>query len=186
MRSKLIIDVRNSQEEIIVHIYRKGLSGLMAKLYRRINYSIYRRAHAVVGVTRMLITMLAREMCRPIYYVPNGADLDVFKPISKEEARKKLGFDQDSTLIMYVGYLYSYGYYNILPVLTVVRMVRKRLGINVKLVVTGPIYDEYVERIFESFKDELEYVGVLDIGKVITLLSACDIGIIPRVGGSNI
>ena len=180
-RSKFIVDVRDPQEEIMVHIYRKGFTGLMAKLYRRINYSIYRRAHAVTGVTRTLITMLAREIRRPIYYAPNGADLDVFKPISEEEARKKLGFDQDSMLITYVGYLSSYGYYNILPVLTIVRRIRKRLGINVKLVVAGPICDESVKRSFESFRDELEYVGVLDIGKVVILLSACDIGIIPRV-----
>jgi len=181
-RSKLIIDVRDPQEEITAHIYRKGLAGLIAKLYRRINYSMYRRAHAVVGVTRTLITVLAREIRRPIYYVPNGADLDVFKPISKEEARRKLGFDRDSVLITYVGYLSSYGYYNILPVLRAIRRIGERSGINVKLVVAGPIYDGSVKRIFESFKDEFEYVGVLDTEKVVTLLSACDIGIIPRVG----
>jgi len=181
-RSRLIIDVRDPQEEILVHVNKRGFSHLIARLLRRTNYSIYRRIHAVTGVTRTLITMLAREIRRPIHYAPNGADLEVFKPISREEARKKLGFDQDSILIAYVGYLSSYGYYNILPVLVAIRRIRKKLGINVKLVVAGPIYDEGVKRIIKSFKDELEYAGVLDTEKLVTLLSACDIGVIPRVG----
>jgi len=181
-RSRLIIDVRDPQEEIMVYIYRKGFSHLIARLLRRINYSIYRRAYAVIGVTRTLITMLAREIRKPIHYVPNGADLEVFKPISREEARKKLGFNQDSLLIAFVGHLFSYGYYNVLPVLATIRRSRKKLGINIKLVVAGSIYDEGVKRTIESFKDVLEYVGVLDTEKLVTLMSACDIGIIPRVG----
>jgi glycosyltransferase involved in cell wall biosynthesis len=180
-RSKFIIDVRDPQEEIMIHTYREGLPGSIAKLHRRINYNIYRRAHAVIGVTRTLVTMLAREILRPIYYVPNGADLDVFKSIGKEGARKNLGLDQDSMLITYIGYLHSYGYYDILPVVTVVQRVKERFGINVKLVAAGPIYDDGVKSIFERFKDELKYVGVLDTGKLVMLLSACDIGIIPRV-----
>jgi len=133
-------------------------------------------------VTRTLITMLAREIRKPIHYVPNGADLEVFKPISREEAKKKLGFNQDSLLIAFVGHLFSYGYYNVWPVLATIRRIRKKLGINIKLVVAGSIYDEGVKRTIESFKDVLEYVGVLDTEKLVTLMSACDIGIIPRVG----
>jgi len=167
----------------LMHMYnKKRFLSFIVKIYKKINYAIYRKCDAVVAVTRSLVTMLVKQLGMYIYLVPNGADLEVFKPINREEVRKKLGFDQDSILIAFVGHLSSYGYYDILPVLAAIRKIRKKLGINVKLVVAGLIYDEGVKRIIKSFKDELEYAGVLDTEKLVTLLSACDIGVIPRVG----
>jgi glycosyltransferase involved in cell wall biosynthesis len=182
VRSKIIIDIRDPQEEIMSSIYKKGLSSFIVKVYKRINYSIYKRAQVVVGVTRTLVTMMASEIRRLIYLIPNGVDLSIFKPLDKEEARLKLGLSRESLLIGCVGGLSSYGYYNILPILTAIRKVRRELSIDIKLVVAGPIYDDYMRRIIEGFRDESVYLGVLDTKGVITLLSACDLGVIPRIG----
>jgi glycosyltransferase involved in cell wall biosynthesis len=38
-----------------------------------------------------------------IFYIPNGADVEQIKPISKEEARKKLRLPLDSTIVTHVG-----------------------------------------------------------------------------------
>ena len=182
VRSKIIIDIRDPQEEIMSSMYKKGLFNFIAKVYKRINYSIYKRAQVVIGVTRTLVTMVASEIRRPVHLIPNGADLSIFKPLDKEEARLKLGLSRESLLIGYVGGLSSYGYYNILPILTAIRKARRELGIDIKLVVAGPIYDESIKRIIEGFRDEFRYLGVLDTKGVITLLSACDLGVIPRIG----
>ncbi len=179
-RSKLIIDVRDPHEEIIASRYRRGFSSLIAKIFKSINYSVYRRAHAVIAVTKTLATMLANAICRSIYLVPNGADLEVFVPVNKKEARSMLKFNQYSFLIAYIGALTTRGYYNILPVVSVIRKIRKRTGINIKLVAAGPIYDGG-RTVVKEFKDELLYMGVLDVKSVVTLLSACDVGIIPRI-----
>jgi glycosyltransferase involved in cell wall biosynthesis len=181
-RSKLIIDVRDPQEEIMVYRYKKGFSGLIAKIYRKINYSIYRKADGVLGVTKKLVRTIAKEIWRPVYLIPNGADLSNFKPLGKKEAREKLGLSLGSLLIGYVGALSSYGYYNILPVLEAIRKIRRELDIDIKLVVAGSIYDDGIKRIAESFGDEFKYLGVLDTKGVVTLLSASDLGIIPRIG----
>jgi len=179
-KSKLIIDVRDPQEEIMTYMYRKGFSSIIAKVFKRINYSIYRRAVAIIGVTRTLITMLANAIRKPVYLVPNGADLGIFKPGNKKEARKALGLNQDSFLVAYIGDLTTRGYYNVLPVLKAIRKVRERSGIDVELVVAGSVSKD-ARWIIDAFKDVLRYVGVLDVKGVITLLSACDIGIIPRI-----
>jgi hypothetical protein len=180
--AKFIVDVRDPQEIIMVQHYGKGLSSLIAKIYRKVDYHIYKKADIIIGVTRTLIVTLARELGRTIYLSPNGADLTIFKPLDKEEARLKLGLSQESLLIGYVGGLSSYGYYNILPILTSIRKARRELGIDIKLVVAGSIYDEGIKRIVEGFRDESVYLGVLDTKGVITLLSACDLGVIPRIG----
>jgi glycosyltransferase involved in cell wall biosynthesis len=182
VRSKLIIDIRDPQEELMAYRYRKGFLGLIVKIYRQINYSIYRRSDGVLGVTEKLVRTIAKEIGRPVYLVPNGADLSIFKPLDKEEARLRLGLSQETLFIGYVGGLSLYGYYNILPILAAIRKVRRELGIDIKLVAAGPIYDDYMRRIIEGFRDEFVYLGVLDTKGVITLLSACDLGVIPRIG----
>lgn len=182
VRSKIIIDIRDPQEEVKSSMYKKSLSSFIVKVYKRINYSIYKKAQVVVGVTRTLITIMASEIHRLIHIIPNGVDLSIFKPLDKEEARLKLGLSRESLLIGYIGGLSSYGYYDILPILTAIRKVRRELNIDIKLVAAGSIYDESIKRIVEGFIDGFRYLGVLDTKGVITLLSACDLGVIPRVG----
>jgi len=179
--ARFIVDVRDPEEEIMVWKYRRGLSGLLSKMYKRVNYSIYRRSHVVVGVTRSLVAMLARKIGRPVYLAPNGADLKVFKPIDRSVARKRLRLDQGSFLIAYVGTLSSRGYYDLLPLLLAIRRVRREVNVDVKLVAAGPILDDHVKKIIESFRDELVYLGLLDVEGVVNLLSACDVGVVPRV-----
>ena len=182
VRSKIIIDIRDPQEEVKSSMYKKSLSSFIVKVYKRINYSIYKKAQVVVGVTRTLITIMASEIHRLIHIIPNGVDLSIFKPLDKEEARLKLGLSRESLLIGYIGGLSSYGYYDILPILTAIRKVRRELNIDIKLVAAGSIYDESIKRIVEGFIDGFRYLGVLDTKGVITLLSACDLGVIPRIG----
>ena len=179
-KSRLIIDVRDPHEELVNYKYRRGFSSLIARILRKINYSIYRRADAVTAVTRTLVHILTKEISRPIYLVPNGADLKVFVPIDKRNARERFRLNQDSFLVVYIGALTHGLYYNVLPVLKAVRKIRERTDINIKVVVAGPIY--YYEKIIESFKDVLHYMGILDVYGIVALLSACDVAIIPRLG----
>jgi len=57
----------------------------------------------------------------------------------------------------YIGALTTHGYYNLIPVLIAIRKIKERFGIDVELVVAGPIYDRGAKRIIEEFKDELHY-----------------------------
>jgi len=181
VRSKIVLDIRDPQEEIMSFTYRKGLSDFIT-IYKYINYSIYRRVHIIIGVTKTLVNILIRKLYRPVYLIPNGADLNVFKPLNKKEARQRLGLSQESLLIGYIGGLSTNGYYNILPVLIAIRKLRRELGADIKFVVAGPIFNGGIKRIIDYFRYEFIYMGVLDTNTVVTLLSACDIGVIPRIG----
>jgi len=180
--SRIIVDIRDPQEKLILISYKKGLSKFVAKAYKLINHSLYKRASSITVTTRTLVEWMTKDIGKQVNLIPNGADLRIFKAIDKREARTKLGLNQGSLLIAYIGLLSSRGYYNILPLLMATRKIRRKLGVDVKLVVAGPIYDGVVKRIIDYFKEEVTYMGVLDVKGVITLLSASDIGVIPRVG----
>jgi glycosyltransferase involved in cell wall biosynthesis len=179
-KAKHIVDVRDPLEEILAWTYRKGYLGFVSKTYKRINYAIYKKSHAVVGVTRTLVSVLTKQLDKKVFFAPNGADLEIFKPIDKSIARKTLGLGQNSFLIAYTGFIWLYGYYNLLPALLAIRRVR-RLGIDIRLVAAGPILDYLTGKIISKFKEEVIYLGSLDVNGIIKLLSACDIGLIPLV-----
>jgi len=181
IRSKLVIDIRDPQEEILMHMYnKKRFSSFIVKIYKKINYAIYRKAHAVIGVTRFLAMLLATKIGRNVRLITNGADLNVFKPIDRSLARRKLGLNQNSFLMGFAGTLTWY--YDVLPVLVALRKAKKKLNVDIKLIVAGPLYDIYLKNIFNCFRDVVTYLGVLEVEDIVTMLSACDIGIIPRVG----
>jgi glycosyltransferase involved in cell wall biosynthesis len=179
-KAKHIVDVRDPLEEILTWTYRKGYLGFVSKTYKRINYAIYQKSHAVVGVTRTLVSILIKQLDRKVFFAPNGADLEIFKPIDKSIARKILGLKQNSFLVAYTGFISLYGYYNLLPALLAIKRVR-RLGIDIRLVAAGPILDNLTRKIISKFKEEVIYLGSLDVNGIIKLLSACDIGLIPLV-----
>jgi len=184
-RSKLIIDVRDwieeSVEKDVAHSHRRILLNLMDYVLRRINYSIYRKAEAITAVTRTLVHMLTKVMRKPIHFIPNGADLEVFIPIDKKRAREMLGLNQGSFLFAYIGFLSSYGYYDILPILIAIQEIRKKYDVDIRLVVAGRVYDKGVKKIIERFKDVVQYMEILDERGLILLLSASDAGTIPRI-----
>jgi glycosyltransferase involved in cell wall biosynthesis len=132
-------------------------------------------------VTKTLVITLTKKLGKIVYLVPNGADLRIFKPADKKTVRARFGIDQDALVVGYVGFISSRGYYNILPILLAIQRVRKRLNADIKLAVAGPIYDGNARRIIDYFKEELQYIGVLSTQDVVTFLSACDIGVIPRI-----
>jgi glycosyltransferase involved in cell wall biosynthesis len=180
-RSKLIIDVRDPHEELLVYKARRGVLRLLAEIYRRVNYSVYRRASGVLAVTRSLATLLASRTGRRVYIAPNGADLEVFKPVDKKTAREKFKLPPGALLVAYSGVLSSRGYYDIVPVLEAIRRLRRR-GVDVRVLATGPIRDERVKEVFRVFRDEITHLGVLPLGDYIAAMSACDVGVVPRVG----
>jgi len=183
--SKLVIDIRDPQEEIFAYTHRgKTLLTYIIKIYRKVNYTIYKKAHAITAVTRSIAIELSKQLGRVINVAPNGADLSVFKPFNKYVARNKLRLPENAFLIAYAGFLSLSGYYDLVPVLYIIRTIKKKQGINIKLVVAGAFFDKYIKKIITLFQDELIYLGFLGTEDLVMMLSACDLGIIPRIGDS--
>ena len=178
--AKVIIDVRDSQEEILISSAKGKWSRFIANIYKTIIYKIYKKSDIIIAVTHSLVKILSIKLNRLVVLVPNGADLQLFKPLNKVEARKRLGLNEHSFLIAFIGGLFSEGYYNVLPLLFIIKKIRKKHDLNVELIIAGHI-DSIMESILKNFKDECLYFGVLATENVITLLSSSDIGVIPRV-----
>jgi len=55
VRSRIIVDIRDPQEKLMLISYKKGLSRFVAKTYKLINHSLYKRASEIIGTTRTLV-----------------------------------------------------------------------------------------------------------------------------------
>jgi len=50
--------------------------------------------------------LLSTKKCPPLYFLPVGADFEIFHPLDKLIARKKLGLDESKTYGIYIGNFY--------------------------------------------------------------------------------
>lgn len=178
--AKLIIDVRDPQEEILISNSR-GIERSLAKILAKICYSLYRRADAVLAVTDSLKDMLEGKAKLEAVVVPNGVDLEIFIPIDKNRARGTLKIEDSQFVIAYTGSIG--GYYDIARISKTIAGIRRKLNVDLKLFLAGPLVDKKIISIISSpsIRDAVTYLGVLNIRDYITFLSAADVGIIPRV-----
>jgi len=185
MGAKLVIDFRDPVEEVCLRSFvlcNNRFEKLFVKwIIRRLNYALYRRANAIVTVTETARKILEDALGVKVFVAPNGADLEIFKPIDKREARRRLQLRDDDFVIAYAGAIG--GYYRPLELLKVIRKLEsKSVGKKVKLLLTGPILDKIHERILlERRVPNVMYLGVLDVNELKILYSAADLGLIPRV-----
>jgi len=182
--AKLVIDFRDPPEEVCIRssvICGKLEKLITKKVIKRLNYAIYRRADAVVTVTETARKILEDALGVRVFVAPNGADLEIFKPIDKREARRRLQLGDNDFVIVYVGGIG--GYYRPLKLLkTIKKLESKSAGKRIKLLLAGPILDRAHERILlERRAPNVVYLGLLDLDELKILYSAADLGLISRV-----
>ncbi|HLC60515.1 MAG TPA: glycosyltransferase family 4 protein [Candidatus Nanoarchaeia archaeon] len=62
-------------------------------------------ADIVLTVSESLKEYVSKTRKKPTYVIQNGIELDLFKPIDREKARKKLKLPLKSKIIVYIGHL---------------------------------------------------------------------------------
>lgn len=62
-------------------------------------------ADVVLAVSESLKNYISQTRKKPIYVIQNGIELNLFKPVDKEKARKKLKLPLKSKIIVYIGHL---------------------------------------------------------------------------------
>jgi len=187
MGAKLVIDFRDPQEEVCIR--SSALCGKLDKLFvkriiRKVNYAIYGRADAVMTVTETARKILEGALGVRVFVAPNGADLEIFNPIDRMEARRLLRLRDEDFVVVYAGGIGGFGsYYRPLELLKITKKLEsKYVGKRVKLLLAGPIFDRTYERtLLERRVPNLVYLGILDIDKLKISYSAADLGLIPRV-----
>jgi len=184
-KAKIIIDIRDPWEEVCVHssaICNKYDRIAVKLIIRKINYAIYRRADVIIAVTKTLSTILEKMFSRKIFIVTNGADLEIFKPIDKEEARRYLQLKENDFVILYMGTVGTY--YRLIEMLNILKNLKRKLAqkITVKLLLAGTVVDSFHKSLLKAISDpDVMYLGELHLDKLKIILSASDVGLIPRV-----
>jgi len=188
--AKFIVDIRDPYEDYMVN-YSKGLTLIFARFLKKLNFAVYRRAKAVTTVTESLVRYLAKHGVKAIL-VPNGADMEMFKPYPEEgnSLRKALGLNNVRVIVL-SGYLGNYYRIDsILDTLASLSRENRHVTDRLRLVIIGDILRQYrgtfVKKIKELGVDkQVVVLGVVeDPIKLAQLLSACDVGLIPRVEDS--
>ena len=78
-----------------------GHQTLRGKIDKKIaEFAANKADHVIVKSMRMRDQLNCKK---PVSVIPNGVNLEVFKPIPVDEARKILGFEKDDFLILFLG-----------------------------------------------------------------------------------
>jgi len=186
MGSKIVIDVRDPSEEHLLRQTRSKFEKVLASTIRSINHSIYKRADLVVTVTLSLRNILRKAGIESVH-LPNGADLEAFKPYPEERQhiRETLGIDESDVVLVFSGRLtYYYPLHKFLDYMAkAMRRIHYKERCKVKLLLVGenfsPILD-YVEKL--GLNSYVIYAGRYQKAKDLAkILSATDIGLIFRI-----
>jgi len=98
-RLPLVVTFRGS--DVFGIIGKDGRPTLAGRLLRWLSRRVARRADAAIVVSQHLKEYLPHP--GPMHIVPSGLDLDLFRCIPRDEARRHLGWPSDGRRILFVG-----------------------------------------------------------------------------------
>ncbi len=180
--AKIIIDVRDPMEYWV--FWNKGLTRKLYMFISRLSYFLMRNAHATITVTPELARFLSRN---GVYarVIRNGADIKLFKPYARGDARKHLRLAEDLLIIVMNGPLGWY--YDAIPILKAIKLLPPNLKEKVLLLIVGGFSDPNYAREFAAFvvknrlNENVKILGkIAETNKLAKILSAADIGLIPH------
>jgi glycosyltransferase involved in cell wall biosynthesis len=144
---------------------------------------LFRRALSKVRgiscVSVPLMRKLAHDLgdCPPVQVVENGVDTALFKPMDRNDCRRRFQLQQDCHLVGTAGALTTNRGIHILA--DACRLLRER-GLKVKMAVAGPR-----DRGFRPLdRDDLFDLQVLPHAAVPAFLNALDVAVIPNLDSS--
>jgi len=183
LKIKLIVDVRDPLD--YWPSWTKGFTRKLFSFMNIINYSIMRKADLVLAVTPSLVSLLAKQGVRT-RLVMNGADVYIFRPHPRSEARRKLGLSDDSAVLVFNGYLG--GYYDATPLLQAVAKLPSELKKKMVFLLVGGFGDATYARKFVRVAKELRLSGnikvlqpIQDARTLAEVLSAANAGVVTHV-----
>ena len=145
----------------------------------RLELALYRRAAAVVTVTRAFAEDIARRGIEPakLHVIPNGVDLEAFRPEPREDAlRARLGL-ADKLVFLYCG---AHGISHALArILDVAARLEADSRIRFLFVGEGAEKDALVARARELGLGNVSFLPAVPREQVPTLYRAADVCLVP-------
>jgi glycosyltransferase involved in cell wall biosynthesis len=78
-----------------------GRYTLKGRVLKRLSQMVARRADAAIVVSEHMKSFLHPSV--PVHVIPSGIDLDLFRCVPREEARRRLGLPPGERLVLFVG-----------------------------------------------------------------------------------
>jgi glycosyltransferase involved in cell wall biosynthesis len=179
-RAKVVFDVRDEWEDYIISKASSKTIRETYKLLKALMTSLYNKGDLVVAVTRSIACSLRLRGIRKVEIVPNGADVNVFRPYGKNATRRKLGLKSDEFIIVYEGGVG--GYYRLDVVVRALARLDNVARNKIRLLIIGSGDVPNVLKLAENLglKDNVIYLGVKnDKVAIAQIISSSDVGIIP-------
>ncbi|HEX8138283.1 MAG TPA: glycosyltransferase family 4 protein [Pyrinomonadaceae bacterium] len=178
-RRPLFLEYNGSEVWVGRYWDRVGMLGLLAR-FERLNLRAAARIFVVSEVERRNL-LRAGVVPSKIVVNPNGVDAEKFRPgVGGPEERERLGVGPTETLVGFVG---TFGpWHGVLALAQAITLVPKRAGIRFMLVGAGSLREEAERVVREAGASErVIFTGVVEHGRVPSLLDACDILVSPHV-----
>jgi len=161
----------------------RGFSKIVIKLLRLAEEINFRLSDKIICVTEGI----KREIVRryrinkgKLVVIPNGANIELFRPLDKHECRRKLGLEENA---FYVGFVGSFAPWQGLDILIeAAKQVKEQGYCQIKYILVGSGERESILR--ESVQEydleqEILFSGRVAYEQVVYYINACDIAIAP-------
>jgi glycosyltransferase involved in cell wall biosynthesis len=178
--ARVVFDVRDEWEDYAISKASSRVFRGVYRLLKALMTSLYDKGDLVVTVTQPVARSLRLRGVRRVGVVPNGADVNVFRPCGRDAIRRKLGLIDDEFVVVYEG---VFGGYHRLDV--VVRALARldnvvRNKMRLLIVGSGDICNVLKLAKNLGLKDNVTYLGVKnDKNELAQIISAGDVGIVP-------
>jgi len=161
----------------------RGFSEIVIKILRLAEEINFRLSDKIVCVTEGI----KREIVRrykvnegKLVVIPNGANIELFRPLDKHECRRKLGLEEGA---FYIGFVGSFAPWQGLDILIeAAKQVKKQGYFQIKYILVGSGERESIIRksVREyGLEQEILFSGRVAYGQVVYYINACDITVAP-------
>jgi glycosyltransferase involved in cell wall biosynthesis len=180
-RVKCIVDYRDEWEDYMLSLNSSKIRKAFYSFVKKLMASLYAKCNLTVAVTPNLLLRLKSRGVTKVKCIPNGADVNLFKPYDKKAVRRKLGLRKDDFIIVHSGGIGAY--YRLDIVVRALAKLDASLRSKVKLLMVG--YGPDLPKIMNmaknlSLEDSMIYLGLKnDKRELAEILSAADVGLIP-------
>jgi glycosyltransferase involved in cell wall biosynthesis len=161
----------------------RGFSEIVIKILRLAEEINFRLSDKIICVTEGI----KREIVRrykvnegKLVVIPNGANIELFRPLDKHECRRKLGLEEGA---FYIGFVGSFAPWQGLDILIeAAKQVKKQGYFQIKYILVGSGERESIIRksVREyGLEQEILFSGRVAYGQVVYYINACDITVAP-------
>jgi glycosyltransferase involved in cell wall biosynthesis len=161
----------------------RGFSEIVIKILRLAEEINFRLSDKIICVTEGI----KREIVRrykvnegKLVVIPNGANIELFRPLDKHGCRRKLGLEEDA---FYVGFVGSFAPWQGLEILIeAAKRVKEQGYAQIKHILVGdgeqePLLRQKVREY--KLEQEIKFTGRVTYEQVVYYINACDIAIAP-------